>query len=123
MAHVYEQNTAKLAGADLSDKQFYFVKVDGNDEFVLCSAITDRAFGVLQNNPEQGQEANVQTIGNTKIVGTVALSLDDVVAPATTGKAQVGIATQFGAGIVVTATSADEKIGVIKLINDAAAIA
>lgn len=123
MAHVYPGNSAKLAGADLSTKQYYLVKVDSNDEFVLCDDITDRPFGVLQNNPEQGQEANVQTEGNTKIVGTAALALDVVVSTATSGKAQVGVSTQHGIGVVVTATAADLEIGVIKLFNDAAVIA
>lgn len=123
MAHVYPGDTSKLAGADLSASQYYLVKVDANDEFVLCDDITDRPFGILQNSPEQGQEASVQTTGNSKLVGNTTLALDAVVATATTGKAQVGVSTQFGIGIVVTATTADEEIAVVKLFNDAAAIA
>ena len=65
-----------LAGADLSAKQFTFVKFDGatDDEVISVSAVTDFALGVLNNAPTQGQEAEVVLTGvvKVKLGGTVA---------------------------------------------------
>jgi hypothetical protein len=69
-----------VAGADLSAKQYYFVKFNGTvgptgqPEVVVCSALTDQPCGVLQNDPLQGQEASVMILGLTKISADAALN-------------------------------------------------
>ena len=78
MAYEISPNTLKItlvAGADLSAAQYKFVKLDGSGNAVVCSAITDRAIGVLQNAPLSGQEAEITVSGGTKVVagGTVAI--------------------------------------------------
>ena len=42
------------AAADLSSKQYHFVKLASATTVNVCSATTDRAIGILQNNPESG---------------------------------------------------------------------
>lgn len=72
----YEANLKKHsleAAADLSAKQFYAVKVDSAGKAALAGA-GDRAFGILQNTPTQGQMASVAFDGISKAVagGTIA---------------------------------------------------
>ena len=112
-----------VSSADLSAKQYYFVKLDASDEIELCSAITDIPLGVLQNAPEAGQVAVVRTIGNTKVVANGAIARDVDVGPATTGKAQTAVSTQFPCGRVIHAAAADEDLMVIRLFDTAVALA
>jgi hypothetical protein len=61
-----------IAGADLSAKQYRFVK-QGTDrnEVVLATAATDKIIGVLQNDPVENEGANVRLLnggGSTKLV-------------------------------------------------------
>jgi hypothetical protein len=61
------------AAADLSSKQYYFVKLASATTVNVCSAITDLPIGILQNNPESGEQAVVQIFGISKVVadGTI----------------------------------------------------
>lgn len=61
--------TGLLAGADLSAKQFYAVKLASTaGEVVVCNATTDHALGVLQNAPADGEPADIMTQGISKMV-------------------------------------------------------
>lgn len=61
------------AGADLSTKQFYIVKLDSNANLVLGAAGTDKLVGVLQNKPQSGEGGLFRFSGTTKVVagGTI----------------------------------------------------
>ena len=56
------------ANADLSAKQFFVVKQTAADVVDLCSAVTDRPIGVLDNAPKINQAAEVITDGIAKVV-------------------------------------------------------
>lgn len=82
------------AGADLSAKQYHFVKLDASGDVVACSAITDVPIGILQNAPTSGQTAEVMQAGISKLVadgviaigahvGTSADGQGDSIAPGT----------------------------------------
>ena len=62
------------AAADLSAKQYHFVSLATATTVNVCSAITNAPIGILQNNPESGQQAVVQVFGVSKVVadGTLA---------------------------------------------------
>ncbi len=62
------------AYVSLATKQFYFVKLTSNG-IELCAAATDKPFGVLQNAPAAGENAEVMRIGVSKIKsgGTIAI--------------------------------------------------
>ena len=62
------------AAADLSAKQYHFVSLASATTVNVCTAITNAPIGILQNNPESGQQAVVQVFGVSKVVadGTVA---------------------------------------------------
>ena len=73
MYHEDTKTTTYLAGADLSAKQYYAVKISTTDQTVtLATATTDDAL-ILLNDPESGEAAHVCTGGRckAKIGGTV----------------------------------------------------
>lgn len=88
------------ANADLSAKQFFIVKQTAADTVDLCSAVTDRPFGVLGNAPKSGVAAQVITDGVAKVTtdgsGT-AIAVGD----------QIGTSA---AGIGVKCTTADRPL-------------
>jgi hypothetical protein len=55
MSQAYEERlvcTTREAGANLSTKQYYGVKIDSSDgQVVLCDAAGENAYGVLQDKP------------------------------------------------------------------------
>jgi hypothetical protein len=71
MAYEFSNSAVKVsrvAGEDLSAKQYHFVKLDNGDgDAVAVSGATDRPFGVLQNSPTAGQIAEITVVGGTKI--------------------------------------------------------
>ncbi len=64
-----------IAGADLSAKQFYAVKLSADNTVIVCAATTDKPYGILQNAPTSGQEAEVCVIGLTKVNSDAALAV------------------------------------------------
>jgi hypothetical protein len=111
------------AGANLSAKQYFFVKPDGT----LCGA-GGKALGVLQNNPTSGQAAGVRVLGCTKVVYGGSISVGDYVASDANGKAVLAtvasvlagtpepLAGDHVIGIALTAGSASD-VGSIALIH------
>ena len=79
--------TGLTASADLSAKQYYFVKVSGNNTVTVCAALTDVPIGVLQNAPTSGQEAEVLCIGVTKVSADAALTAGNLIGPSGDGQA------------------------------------
>lgn len=63
------------AFADLRTKQYHWVKLTANG-VELCSAATDKPYGILQNTPNAGESAQVMRLGVSKAVcgGNVAIS-------------------------------------------------
>lgn len=59
------------AGADLSAKQYYAVKLDANREVVLAGA-GEKGIGILQNDPVENQEAAVRLFNSGGIAKAVA---------------------------------------------------
>lgn len=102
------------AGADLSAKQYFLVKINTSGQAVLCAAATDKPIGVLQNSPTSGQEASVLVVGGTKIVASA--SLDEGVLIGTTAAGKAGAktpgadTTNFVIGTVILAAGADLEI-------------
>lgn len=99
------------AGADLSDKQFYFVKRDAMGRVVLCSVKGERVLGVLQNKPKLGETAQVVLApGGSPVISAGAHARDALLITDADGKADVkDAANQFVAGFAEKpATAADQ---------------
>tara|TARA_R100001086_G_scaffold18158_1_gene8933 strand:- start:751 stop:1137 length:387 start_codon:yes stop_codon:yes gene_type:complete len=67
------------AAADLSGKQHYFVKLASATTVNVCTAITDVAIGVLQNDPESGEQAVVRIFGITKVSADGTLAAGNII--------------------------------------------
>lgn len=74
------------ASADLSAKQYHFVKMSGAGTVDVTAAITDKTIGVLQNTPKSGQAAEVVVFGITKVVADGILAAGNLIG--TSGDAQ-----------------------------------
>jgi len=114
---------SKLAGEDLTSGQYLFVTLETDDQLDLADAITDITYGVLQNNPDTGEAGTVKVSGETVVVSKTALAVNQFVGPATDGKAQVAVSTQYARGRVVKASGAEDDLAVIQLFDTAVALA
>jgi hypothetical protein len=56
-----------IAGADLTANQFHYVKLNANNQVILCAAATDTSIGILQNTPASGEGAEVMMLGVSKV--------------------------------------------------------
>jgi len=118
----YAVKTTLVAGADLSAKQFTFVKLNSSGQAIAAAAATDVPVGVLQNAPTSGQEAEVLIVGGTKIVAGAAITLPNNIGTGATGKA-VALATtdttKYVVGQLITASAADGDIvtAVVNCVN------
>jgi hypothetical protein len=108
------------AAADLSTKQYHFVKINTSGQAALCAAATDKPIGVLQNTPASGEEAVITVVGGTKVVASA--SLDEGVASGTTSAGKAGAktvgtdTTNYIVGQIILAAGADAEIATA-LIN------
>lgn len=104
-----------VAGADLSAKQYYFVKLNASGQAVVCSGATDVPIGVLQNKPTSGKVAEVTVIGYTKISSNAALSAGNLIGTSADGQADAKTAgtdtTEYVVGVMLADTGAADVIG------------
>lgn len=99
-----------LAGADLSAKQFTFVKMNTTDRTVVSAGNAEAAFGVLINQPTSGQAATVVTHGRVIVeVGTGGLTAGDTVGVDANGEAVASATSDIIVGICVEGASAGER--------------
>ena len=69
------------AAADLSAKQFHFVKLTAANTVNVCTATTDNPIGILQNKPSAaGRPAVVRLFGISKVVASGAISAGALIA-------------------------------------------
>jgi len=110
----YSVKVTLVAGADLSTKQYTFVKLDSSGQAVAAAAATDIPVGVLQNAPTSGQEAEVLIVGGTKIVAGAAIGEGALVGTSSAGKAVALTAgtdtTKYVVGTLLTESAADGNI-------------
>lgn len=93
----------RLAGADLSDKQFYIVKMSTGRTVVLATAATDFLFGVIHKGSTSGGAVSIasrNTDGTFKVAAGNTFSQGAYLTADSTGRA------------VATTTPNDEIIGV-----------
>jgi hypothetical protein len=103
-----------VAGADLSSKQYLFVKLNTSGQAVICDGATDSPIGVLQNDPASGEEAQVLVVGGTKLVAGAAINPGVKIGTGSNAKADTKVAgtdtTEYTVGVVLLGSSADGDI-------------
>lgn len=76
------------AAGDLSAAQYKFVKLDSNGRVAVCTAATDKPFGILQDKPAAlGRVAQVMVYGVSKVQGDANLAKGDQVGTSADGQA------------------------------------
>ncbi|NIQ91029.1 MAG: DUF2190 family protein [Nitrospinaceae bacterium] len=103
-----------VAAADLSAKQFTFVKIDSNGQAAANTAEGAMVDGVLQNKPAaQGEAAAVAYAGVTKVVAGDTVAAGGKVISDTAGKAIPAATGKFIRGTALTGGAADEVISIL----------
>lgn len=98
-----------VAGADLSDAQFTFVKMNTTDRTVVAAGNADAAIGVLINDPESGEAATVVTHGRVQVLcGTGGLTAGDTVGVDANGAAVTSATNDIIVGVCIDGASAAE---------------
>lgn len=97
---------SKEAGADLSAKQYHFVKLDANGRVIAIAAATDRPIGILQNKPSAlGQAAELMCDGVSRLVGGGNVAKGDMLGTTAAGRAAAIVAgvdtTKYALGTVL----------------------
>jgi len=67
------------AAADLSAKQFHFVKLASATTVNVCDDVADVPIGILQNTPTSGQAAEVCIFGISKVVADGNLAAGNII--------------------------------------------
>jgi len=98
------------AAADLSTKQFYFVKLTAANTVDVCSGLTDVPCGVLQNKPSAaGRPAVVRMFGISKASADAAITVGALIGTSGDGQADPKTvstdATHYVVGVALTACS------------------
>lgn len=104
------------AGADLSAKQYRFVKIStaADDTVLSAAAATDTLVGVLQNDPTSGQAASFRTVGISKIVlGAGGATRGDRLTSDANGKAVTAAGAQVVGAIALQTGVAGDIIAAL----------
>jgi len=111
------------AAADLSGKQYHFVKLASATTVNVCTAVTDKPIGVLQNDPTSGQAAEVCFLGISKVVADATLAAGDVIGTSADSQAQPVVpgteTTVFAAGQAIEAAAAGNTVTAFVNISNA----
>jgi hypothetical protein len=78
-------SVTRPAGADLTTRQFFAVKV-GSDGRVVLAAAGEMALGILQNNPAVNVAATIAMAGTSKAVAGGVINAGDPVAADANGR-------------------------------------
>lgn len=95
------------ASADLSAKQYCFVKLGTDGKIAAATATTDAIIGVLQNKPTSGQMGEVVILGITKISADATLDESDGIHTSADSQAALDN-TGTALGIVLKGAAAGE---------------
>lgn len=98
-----------VAAADLSAKQYFFVKMtDANT--VNLAGNGEAAVGVLINKPTSGQIAQVQIGGLAKVVAAGALNAPVRISADAAGKATTATTGEYVTGLTTQDASGDGSV-------------
>lgn len=76
------------AAGDLSAAQYKFVKLDSNGQVAVCTGVTDKPIGILQDKPAAaGRVAQVMLYGVSKVQGDANLAKGDQIGTSVDGQA------------------------------------
>jgi hypothetical protein len=94
------QDIYLVAGADLSAKQYYFVK-NSSGTAILASATAEDTIGVLQNAPASSAIAIIRVYGRTSVIAAGTVNAGTLVTTTSAGKSATITATSVSGATVV----------------------
>lgn len=90
-----------IAGADLSDSQYCAVKIASTaGEVVVAGGKTNELLGILQNDPEDGEAAEIAILGFCKAKASTGITAGSFLTVDTTGRVVAASATANSTGTV-----------------------
>lgn len=90
---------AFAAGADLTTHQYKLVKFDATNNSVILCGNAEKPMGVLMNNPNTGEIAEVAVQGGAKVkIGSTMSTLGGSIASAANGVARAAVAGEWAIG-------------------------
>lgn len=102
------------AAGDLRLLQHHFVKLDSAGKIVAIAAITDRAIGILQDNPNTGQDGGVMLCGISYMKAGAAMNAGVQLGHDNTGRSKAIVpgtdTTQYLYGQVLQASGAANEL-------------
>lgn len=102
--------TAHAADSDLSNSQYLFVEISGENLVDVASDTSEIAIGVLQNDPNEGEEAEIMVSGVSKVyTSDDNISAGDPVTWNDDGEVVVATAEDYVVGIAL-ADGVDEDV-------------
>lgn len=105
---------SQIAGADLSNSQYYFVERSAAGTVTVCNAAADVAYGVLVNKPKANEAATVVVLGICSVVSDgsgTAIVDGDFIGPNASGKAVKKATADYGInGIALDPSTANGTV-------------
>jgi hypothetical protein len=99
--------TSVIAGADLSDKQFYYVTLNTSGKIVLAGA-GESGLGILQDRPALGQVGSVGRVGKSMVIYGAEVTAKQNLTPNASGKLVPAIANDAVVAMAAESGSAGE---------------
>lgn len=102
------------ANGDLSSYQYRFVKLESAGTVAICGN-GEVPLGILQNDPEDGEQAKVMIFGISNLVAHAAISVNDKLGSQASGRAVAVTAdtNTYNAVALEAATAQDDEIKVM----------
>lgn len=100
--------TPDVAAADLSTKQFLFVKQTSSG--INVAGDGEVSCGVLQNAPAAGYACEVEGFGVTKVYASAAIAKGANIASDATGKAATAASGEYVQGFALEAAGGDGEL-------------
>jgi hypothetical protein len=111
-SHLAPKVLAIKAGADLSAKQFCFVKFGATKETVVACGNAEMPLGVLLNKPLADEEAEVAVLGGAEVKCAGVIPVGGHVGSNADGEA-VEVTTGLAFGVAMDAAVDNDVIGIL----------
>ena len=111
-----------LASEDMSTHQYRFVVQASDTTVRLANSATEIPIGIMQNAPEQNQEAVVRIDGVSKLVMNAAIAVGKLVKNEYVGATDNGKGDEadtdgdYARGLVIQASGAEDDVGAVLLM-------
>lgn len=104
---------AKLGATIVAADQYKFVKLNADNQVILCAATTDKPIGVLQAPGASGDAADVVVVGQTLVQADASLTAGNSIGTSVDGQAAAYTAADTTKHIVgqVTAVAGGTTAG------------